>query len=109
MGAGREGGWGRGGRGVGAGREGGVGAGREGGGGGEGGGVGAGREGGAPFDSRKYAVRFRPIQIVLGGGGGGGGGGLSAFGRFNLWGVRMYVNFYYKGGEGGGDTHDNGM
>ena len=69
MGAGREGGWGRGGR------------------------------GGAPFDSRKYAVRFRPIQIVLGGGG-GGGGGLSAYGRFNLWGVRMYVNFYYKG-EGG--------
>ena len=43
-------------------------------------------------------------------GAGGGRGGLSAFGRFNLWGVRMYVNFYYKGeGGGGGDTHDNGM
>ena len=32
----------------------------------------------------------------------GGGGGLSAFGRFNLWAVRMYVNFYYKAGGGGG-------
>ena len=36
-----------------------------------------------------------------GGEGEWGRGGLSAFGRFNLWGVRMYVNFYYKG-EGGG-------
>ena len=46
-------------------------------------------------------------------GAGGGRGGLSAFGRFNLWGVRMYVNFYYKGEGGGGGTpmnyRDNGM
>ena len=66
------------------------------------------RGGGAPFD---YAVRIRPIQIVCVWGGRavcyrpiqrGGGGGLSAFGRFNLWAVRMYVNFYYKAGGGGG-------
>ena len=54
---------------------------------------------GAPFGSREYVVRFRPISS--GGGccplsadltsGGGGGGVLSAFGRFNE-----------RGGGGGG-------
>ena len=44
------------------------------------------------------AVRFWPIQPAEGG---GGGGLLSAFSQFSQWGVRMYVNFYYKGERGG--------
>ena len=45
-------------------------------------GKGGGGGGGGEFDSREYAVRFRPIQpvgpcvcVCVGGGGGGGGGG----------------------------------
>ena len=40
--------------------------------GGGGGGGGQDRARGAPFDSREYVVRFRPIQRSSGGGGGGG-------------------------------------
>ena len=48
--------------------------------------------GGAPFDSREYVVRFRPIQPVK-----GGGGFLSAFSAH-------VCKLLLQGGGGGGAT-----
>ena len=65
---------------------------------------------GAPFDSREYTVRFRPIQIVcLFFLGGGGGGGAVRFWPIQPMGGAHVCYLLLQGGGGGGDTHDNGM